>query len=559
MPESFANRYQTTLNGSVTAGALTGVVTTATGIPTAPFRAIISAEGSNTDEIVLVTVVSSTTLTWVRAAEAVAGVRTASAHASGAIFTAIVTAQGIAQPVWQQRNVAQLTMVDAIMGTPPVVGAIATSTAIGSPLTWASLTDPGGNGSFVLNSSLFGYRAGAGITEFGATYPNYNYVQSLSLTDPVISNQNYFCVDFYFDGTLLEVLIKGMTQWLRVRVNGELVSGTPITVAANGNTDFLPITFASRAVRRISIEGLLTFGGVVTGPNDSIWAADIPGPRVIVLGDSISDGSGSPTGWVSTWVRKMCQAMGWYDVGTAAVGGTGFMNPGSGGRVKFRDRLQADIIAFAPDIVIYQGSINDIPTYTAAQIAAELTACILQVRTALPNTLQVWIDLMWRKGVETYTNALMDTHDAMRTAAIAGGALVVDLIEDVLPVAISGTLSSTATAGATAVLSNTKFPARGTVEIGTGSTRERRWITSVSGAGPYTHNFSGVLANTQTSGNAIKAVGNSFWTGTGQVGTTTGSGNSDLLVASDATHPTDAGHAEIGMFVARRLAAQLAR
>jgi hypothetical protein len=92
MPENFANRYQTHLDGAVTSGALTGVVESTTGIPAVPFRAIISAEGANTNEIVLVTGRAGTTLTWTRAAEAVAGVQAASAHGDGALFTAIVTA-----------------------------------------------------------------------------------------------------------------------------------------------------------------------------------------------------------------------------------------------------------------------------------------------------------------------------------------------------------------------------------------------------------------------------------------------------------------------------------
>jgi hypothetical protein len=95
MPENFANRYQTTLAAGVTSGALTGTVSTATGIPSVPFRALISAEGANADEIVLVTNAAGTTLTWTRAAEAVAGVQAASAHSTGALLTAVVTAVGV--------------------------------------------------------------------------------------------------------------------------------------------------------------------------------------------------------------------------------------------------------------------------------------------------------------------------------------------------------------------------------------------------------------------------------------------------------------------------------
>jgi hypothetical protein len=94
VPENFSNRYQTALSAGVAAGDLTGGVTSVTGIPARPFRAIISSEGANTDEIVLVTGLSGTTLTWTRAAEAIAGSQVASAHGVGATLTAIWTAKG---------------------------------------------------------------------------------------------------------------------------------------------------------------------------------------------------------------------------------------------------------------------------------------------------------------------------------------------------------------------------------------------------------------------------------------------------------------------------------
>ncbi len=44
--------------------------------------------------------------------------------------------------------------------------------------------------------------------------------------------------------------------------------------------------------------------------------------------------------------------------------------------------------------------------------------------------------------------------------------------------------------------------------------------------------------------------GGNLITGTGRSGTTSGSGNSDLYTGTDQVHPTPAGHAFIGRFVA---------
>lgn len=54
------------------------------------------------------------------------------------------------------------------------------------------------------------------------------------------------------------------------------------------------------------------------------------------------------------------------------------------------------------------------------------------------------------------------------------------------------------------------------------------------------------LANSHASGDVVTQVGNSLWSRVGRVGATTGSGNCDLLVSSDGTHPSPAGHAAIG-------------
>lgn len=94
--EFYANKYQTTLSASLTSIATTCTVTSVVGIPARPFRMFISAEGANTNEIVLVTGLAGSTLTITRAAEAVAGVSAASAHASGAVVAAVLTAAGIA-------------------------------------------------------------------------------------------------------------------------------------------------------------------------------------------------------------------------------------------------------------------------------------------------------------------------------------------------------------------------------------------------------------------------------------------------------------------------------
>jgi hypothetical protein len=94
MTEQFTNGAQTTLNGAINNSVTSLVVTSAAGFPTVgEFRILIVAEGANTDEILLVTGVSGTTFTVVRAYEAIAdGTQVAQSHATAATVAHVLTA-----------------------------------------------------------------------------------------------------------------------------------------------------------------------------------------------------------------------------------------------------------------------------------------------------------------------------------------------------------------------------------------------------------------------------------------------------------------------------------
>lgn len=84
--EKYSNSAQTTLNGTITSGATTLVVTSATLFPTSPrFRILIDSE------ILLVTAVSGTTFTVTRGVEST----TAAAHTTGATVTHVLTGTGL--------------------------------------------------------------------------------------------------------------------------------------------------------------------------------------------------------------------------------------------------------------------------------------------------------------------------------------------------------------------------------------------------------------------------------------------------------------------------------
>jgi hypothetical protein len=96
MARQYANLWFSTLDGGIDGSVTSLDVVDETGAPAVPFDARIIAEGANTDEIVSVTAKTGPTFTFVRASEAIGdGSQTASAHASGAIIEAVLTAGAV--------------------------------------------------------------------------------------------------------------------------------------------------------------------------------------------------------------------------------------------------------------------------------------------------------------------------------------------------------------------------------------------------------------------------------------------------------------------------------
>lgn len=155
--EQFTNAAQTTLASSITSGATTLTVASAVGFPTVPqFRIIIDSE------ILIVTIVSGTTYTVARAAEAVAGVQAASAHAAGALVTHVLTggalnnlpyAGGTGTANGTNTGDQTITLTGDVTGTGTgtfaatlvkvggssgTSGQVLTSTGVSTPPTWQS-------------------------------------------------------------------------------------------------------------------------------------------------------------------------------------------------------------------------------------------------------------------------------------------------------------------------------------------------------------------------------------------------------------------------------------
>jgi hypothetical protein len=440
-----------------------------------------------------------------------------------------------------------------VMSSPPTVDSEGSSSTITSAKFWGP-NDQNGQTDLASLAAHFAAPVGHNWVQSGSSFPNNLFVSSKTTTDPVAGGSFGFSSGhviefFHYDAeTKLELIYKSAGGEVRVFVDGRPIGTSPTwTIGTGGGYAILRLTFASSKVRRIRIESSSSyFGGVNTGPTGSVWPAETALIPATVIGDSFSEPSG--VSWPRSWCMTLGRLMGW-NVTPSGLGGTGYLNPGSGGRVKFGDRLANDLLASGARVAVFAGGLNDYGTYTAAAIAAAASACYAQAVSAGMEL--VVVGPFWTGGCETYVTNLLATRTALRTACESYGGTFVDLLE--MPLrgasAASTTMAATANNGATSLSLTAAMPVGATISLGGTDESQRRVVTAVSGSGPYSHTV-GALSAQVTSGTTVTLVGPSFWTGTGQVGSTTGVGNSDLFVQSDGTHPTAAGQDAIAHAIA---------
>jgi lysophospholipase L1-like esterase len=350
-----------------------------------------------------------------------------------------------------------------------------------------------------------------------------------------------------------------------ISANGGIMQYTHAGYTAKDGTNqyhLFTMGAAGRYRLRIELDSNARFFGVSVLPTDTVRATKATGKRLVVVGDSYTEptivDSGNYTGNAG-WVQRLGMLLGVNAI-SCGSGGTGYVNPGAGGRVKFRDR-SADWLKYlrAGDILMFAGGIND-TSYTAAQVGTEAAACF----ALCPKDVElVVLSPFWPRGFQSYSTNLLAVRDAIKTAAVAAGAKYLDLLQlppiETLPAATTLAAATTGTPSQISTVAN--IPNGTWIQIGTDTNAEIRMTTGRSGTGPYTLSFGGSyngltgggnLARTHASGDPVIPCGPGAYTGTGKQGTTVGDGNADRYTGSDATHPTKDGHLHIAVHAAKQ-------
>ena len=272
-------------------------------------------------------------------------------------------------------------------------------------------------------------RLGAGGFSLGDSYPFslFQYPTSRyphNVTDERNAPSPWTAL-FGFDGSELEFLVQGRvssaTYWLSV--DGERVTSAPQTPGYGSGAGYrIKLAFGAAKRRIIQIDmSQVPWGGLTIGPTDTVWPVTPRGPRVIFVGDSYL--GGAYTQPMATFYRACSDLLGWQDVWNDGFGSTGYVVAGYS--AKFAARVAGDVVAYAPDIVVFAGGIND-AGHTTAEVEAEALSCFTQVKTALPNTLVIATGPWVASGD---TSAYVAVRNGIRNAAQATGATFIDTVD----------------------------------------------------------------------------------------------------------------------------------
>lgn len=226
-------------------------------------------------------------------------------------------------------------------------------------------------------------------------------------------------VETVLDGDeIVFALDGGATTSYRLLVNGRYTSlGQPFALAGQ-TTAYYRVSFGSRALRSVAIEGSLNarFVSANTKSDQTLLPPSRRALRVVVVGDSNVMATGQDIR-ADGFARIAGDFMGVADIWAVGVAGTGFVATNGGANHAYSahrsDWLDS---AVKPDILVLSGSANDVTEgASAAAVKAAAIAEMTAARAAYPRMPIVLVGMAGARDYFTIAGVIA-LFDAMETA-----------------------------------------------------------------------------------------------------------------------------------------------
>lgn len=254
------------------------------------------------------------------------------------------------------------------------------------------------------------------------SFPWYNSVVSSHKTVTNTTNPSH-PIRFITDATDFEVelLSAGTGGNARISVDGQFTAEQMLTLTAGQR--WVKVTGLDGTLHEITVEQFgCAFAGVRAVAADYFYKPALEGPTGVVLGDSFTQGANQT---LMGYARHLGRHLGIENLIESGVGGTGYINPGTGGNVKFADRLTNDVIDLAPQLVIVAGGRND-GSSSAGDIQTASAAFWSALRAGLPDAVLICV------GPFVEQSTSLATWNTVQDAIFAGANGYADALVDTL-------------------------------------------------------------------------------------------------------------------------------
>jgi lysophospholipase L1-like esterase len=228
-----------------------------------------------------------------------------------------------------------------------------------------------------------------------------------------------YSIEIRTDAPTLEIRFRGVGGRYRIWVDGHPTSRASTDAPDGGAFYRLSVQFPTRAPRAVRFESDESrFTQFTVARSDVVTAAAPAGTRAVILGDSFAEGARAAARFTA-FGQTLCALAGWDDCWASGSGGTGYLATGARfpGRVKYRDRVVNDVLAWRPDVVVVTGGRNDGP-FTVAQEQAESRALFQQIRRALPAAVFITTSTFPASQAEASNRKMLAFSDAIKTSSV---------------------------------------------------------------------------------------------------------------------------------------------
>lgn len=292
----------------------------------------------------------------------------------------------------------------ALASTLPTIGVPLSASAIATGTTWQVAT--GGN---PLHAGKFTFLGGNWQCP-GAAFPNTEFYKSVTSrvgngSDPLANPQQGpgSRVRFVCPAPSLELHVQmsgpGVGGGFRLKVDGKLAYSGVLGNGGNGLLRYIPVTWGAGGVSErkdrhyeLEFSAVGAFVGIRTTNlyKPQPWMQP-DGLRVLLHGDSmlatIVDAANIDTYPLGAQGALIGDLLGQADTWSSGVGGSGWLAPTVHDRSWFNERLDTDVIAASPDVIVELGGGNDAAVNPSqATIQPLIETWISRVLAAKPET-----------------------------------------------------------------------------------------------------------------------------------------------------------------------------